>query len=103
MYNAVDGTQIDMQPKRDENEGVAIYFIVYMLVSAFFFMNMFVGVTYDRFMDMKDQMEKDGSGSSLMLTKEQEEWLYAQRLSIKFAPRKKMLPAEDAGAAARFC
>lgn len=84
MLASVDATGVDMQPIRDQNPGWVWFFITYMIVSAFFFMNLFVGVLYDKFMEMKKKYEVEGR--TVFLSRSQTEWLRAQVVAMKYAP-----------------
>jgi len=54
---AVDSTGIDMQPVANTNEAWAFFFIAFMLVGSFFFMNLFVGVLYERFVQAQASLQ----------------------------------------------
>lgn len=43
MYAACDTTDVDVQPSRDHNVSVSIFFIIYMVVGSFFILNLVVG------------------------------------------------------------
>lgn len=49
MYNGIDAVGVDMQPIQNNNEYMALFFIVYLLVVGFFVVNMFIGVIIDNF------------------------------------------------------
>jgi len=49
MYHSVDMTEIDLQPVRDFNKFYCIFFVLFIIVGSFFVMNLFVGVTIDKF------------------------------------------------------
>ena len=70
MYAAIDARGINMQPVRDHSEGWAFVFMAFMVLAAFFFINMFVGVLYARFVEAHYAAD-DGFK---MLTKEQVSW-----------------------------
>merc|ERR1719295_1946908 len=44
MYRAVDVTEVDKAPLRDNNKQYALYFILFIVIANFFIMNLFVGV-----------------------------------------------------------
>ena len=56
------------------------------------------GVLYERFVDMQKKMK----GASVMLTPQQQEWLEAQRLGLRFKPMRKPRPPPDAWGTAAF-
>lgn len=49
MYNTVDGDGQEKVPKEDANEFAPIFFIIFLVISNFFVLNMFVGVIVDSF------------------------------------------------------
>lgn len=49
MYKGIDAVGIDMQPKKNYNEYMAFFFLLYLLIVGFFVVNMFVGVIIDNF------------------------------------------------------
>lgn len=49
MYAAVDATEEDMQPIRDEHLVRVWFFMLFMLVGSYLVMNLFVGVIIDNF------------------------------------------------------
>lgn len=48
-YAAVDSTEVDMQPIRDNVVSRVWFFILFMLVGAYLVVNLFVGVVVDNF------------------------------------------------------
>ena len=46
-----------MQPKTDNNPAMVIYFIIYMIVSHVFILNLFVGVIIQRFNSMQEKVQ----------------------------------------------
>lgn len=50
MFAAIDATEIDQSPKMNSNFAlVAIVFILYIFVTTFFIMNLFISVIVDKF------------------------------------------------------
>ncbi len=47
-YAAVDAVGIDQQPITNHNPGIAVFFVVFMVVGAFFILNLFITVTIDK-------------------------------------------------------
>merc|ERR1711871_1839604 len=88
-YAAVDNMGKDMQHKRDANKYVIIFFVLFMLIGAFFVMELFVGVVIDNFNRLKDK------GSPFM-TESQEEWAKTQAFIMKIKPEKRIHPPEPA-------
>lgn len=63
---AVMAKEIDQQPHSGKygdkgNEGFFVYFIVFIFISALFFMKLFIGVVYTNFMTAKEK--QDGTSS----------------------------------------
>ncbi|CAJ1425741.1 unnamed protein product [Effrenium voratum] len=78
MYGACDSVEQYIQPIRDNSEWIfAPFFVVYMIFSNMFIINLSVGVIVDKFMDLK-QSGKD----SIILTRAQLKWLESQKLLL---------------------
>ena len=77
MYHGADTTEVDLQPIRDNNPYYCLFFAFFIIVGSFFVMNLFVGVTIDKFNEMKEKQEK-----SVFLTDEQQSWVTIQRLLV---------------------
>lgn len=48
MYNGIDAVGVNQQPTRDHNKPVAIFFMSFIIIGAFFVLNLFVTVTIDK-------------------------------------------------------
>lgn len=81
MTQAIDATDIDMQPIRDNQMKWAYFFVVFNLVGSFFVVNLFVGVIIDNFNRMKAAL-----GGDFMLTPEQKKWIEAQKAALRIGP-----------------
>ncbi len=57
MYNGIDAVGEGMQPIKNNNEYMALYFIIYLFIVAFFVLNMFVGVIVDNFQMCDSKMQ----------------------------------------------
>ena len=55
MYHGVDATEENVHPWRDANPAACVFFVVFIVVGSFFIMNLFVGVTIDKFNEMKEE------------------------------------------------
>ena len=53
MYNGIDATGIDLQPKENNNIFFALFFIAFMVVGSMLILNLFVGVVIDNFNKIK--------------------------------------------------
>ncbi|CAG9459996.1 unnamed protein product [Pedinophyceae sp. YPF-701] len=85
MYNGIDSRGEDKAIQRDASPWYALFFIFFVVVGAFFILNLFVGVTIDKFNEMK----KKAAGKSVFLTEEQSKWLTVQKLLALIKPQRK--------------
>jgi len=91
MYSGVDVTGEDMQPLRDYDRWACIFFVAFIMVGSFFVMNLFVGVTIDKFNEMKEKQE----GKSVFLTTEQRQWVEIQKLLVDVKPTRSYVVPES--------
>lgn len=66
MYATAAITNVDVSPQRDASWWLVYYFVIYVCVGQFFFLNLFVGVVFDNFMRLKRRLDSFG-----FLTEEQ--------------------------------
>jgi len=91
MYSGVDAVDEDIHPRRDYKPDACIFFVIFIIVGSFFVINLFVGVTIDKFNEMKEKQE----GKSVFLTAEQRNWVSIQKLLVDIKPvRSYQEPAE---------
>lgn len=83
MYQAIDSRDVNLAPKRDSSPYIAYYFVIFILIGSFFFLNFFIGVVFDRFNWAK---KNEMSTASLILTKEQILWVEIQKLLVRTKP-----------------
>lgn len=57
MYTGIDAVGVDMQPRENYNEWRLLYFISFLLLVAFFVLNMFVGVVVENFHRCRKEQE----------------------------------------------
>lgn len=74
MYSATDATEPMKQPQRDIQEGWSLFFVAFILVGAFFILNLCVGVIIDNFNE-----EKEESGKGILVTESQQKWIDYQK------------------------
>ena len=60
MNNGIDSVGIDMQPKKNNNTLMILYFVIFMVFGSQFILNLFVGVIMDNFNRIKDREEMGG-------------------------------------------
>lgn len=80
----VNGMQ--MQPKKNSNAWMILYFVIFMVVGSQFILNLFVGVIMDNFNKIKEKEE----WGSLFVTEDQRCWIDAQRLGLAKKLQKKI-------------
>ena len=68
MYQAIDITKRDNGPKKENSPGHMVFFIVFIMIGGFFFLNFFIGVL---FLNYEQAQKKEDAG----YTKEQLYWL----------------------------
>ncbi|XP_053202085.1 voltage-dependent T-type calcium channel subunit alpha-1G-like isoform X3 [Panonychus citri] len=59
MYTGLDAVGVDQQPRENYNEWRLLYFISFLLLVAFFVLNMFVGVVVENFHRCREEQEKE--------------------------------------------
>jgi hypothetical protein len=87
MYRAIDSYDIDHGPIQDTNKGIAIVYIIYIFVTTFFIMNLFISVIVDKFNEEIKKRQGENNFSD-----EQKEWVKLQRLLVHTNP--KIIPVE---------
>lgn len=85
---AVDARGIDKQPKFEAHVEAYYFFVVFIIIGAFFSLNLFVGVIIDRFNTLKKEMAEAASG--LFLTEGQKKYLKVVRNMLKSKPQRKV-------------
>eukprot|EP01065_Artemidia_motanka_P052349 TRINITY_DN9431_c0_g2_i1.p1 TRINITY_DN9431_c0_g2~~TRINITY_DN9431_c0_g2_i1.p1 ORF type:complete len:2131 (+),score=591.16 TRINITY_DN9431_c0_g2_i1:72-6464(+) len=81
MWDAVDGVSSDETTQRNYRPGVTAFFVVFVVVGAFFILNLFVGVVIHHYNEVKTK--EDGLH---FLTREQKLWIDTQRMMLNFTP-----------------
>ncbi|XP_068119134.1 voltage-dependent T-type calcium channel subunit alpha-1G isoform X2 [Hyperolius riggenbachi] len=59
MYDGLDAVGIDQQPVMNHNPWMLLYFISFLLIVAFFVLNMFVGVVVENFHKCRQHQEEE--------------------------------------------
>ena len=52
---AIETTEIEKGPKKEESKGHIFFFIVFILIGSFFFLNFFIGVLFMKFNDAQKE------------------------------------------------
>ena len=76
MYQALDKTRVDFGPKYQSNISQAAFFIFFILVGSFFFLNFFIGVL---FLKYSEAQKREVAG----FTEDQLMWKEMQAMIIK--------------------
>ena len=79
MYNGIDATGIDLQPKENNNIFFALFFIAFMVVGSMLILNLFVGVVIDNFNKIKINEEL----GNMFVTESQKKWIEIQRIIMR--------------------
>ncbi|XP_051565573.1 sodium channel protein type 2 subunit alpha-like [Myxocyprinus asiaticus] len=84
MYAAVDSRNINDQPIYEVNKYMYIFFIVFIILGAFFTLNLFIGVIIDNF----NQQKKKFGGQDIFMTEEQKKYYNAMKKLGSKKPQK---------------
>jgi len=92
MIKTIISTKIDYQPESSINSqvrhpGWILFFITFIIVGGFFFLNLFVGVVQNTF-----KSEKERLGGDKLLTEKQKEWIDLKVFVLRSAPIKRITP-----------
>jgi hypothetical protein len=84
MYRAMDTTEVDHAQKTDANPAAAAYFLVFMMLGTFFFMNLFIGVIFEKY-----ELAKKGESSLSVLFMKYNQifWVEMQQLVAASKPQ----------------
>lgn len=91
MFQVSDTTGVDRSPEEGAAPWNAFYFVVFVCLGEFFFLDLFVGVIFDNFMRLKRKLDWSG-----FLTDEQRVWVNEQRRIASIRPPKVALAPKQA-------
>jgi hypothetical protein len=60
MYQGIDATGIETGPRKDASIIYSLYYVTFILIGSFFFLNFFVGVIFLNFEEVQ-KVEKENS------------------------------------------
>lgn len=88
-YHAIDSKEKDQQPQEDVNIFMYLYFVFFIVLGAFFTLNLFIGVIIDNF---NEQKKKAGGSLEMFMSEDQKKYYNAmkkmkERKPIKAIPR----------------
>lgn len=88
MMRCIETTDIDYIPNEHahKNPGWVLFFVLFIIVGAFFFLNLFVGVVISTF-----NSERDKIGGNDLLTEKQKEWIDLRLLVLRSSPLRKLI------------
>jgi len=66
MYSAVDITDVNQAPIKNNSPWAAYYFVVFIFIGSFFFLNLFIAVVFDNY----NQSRKSENHAAFYLTKD---------------------------------
>ena len=81
MYQAVDSTGIETGPKENATPIAAYFFVFFVLLGSFFFMNLFVGVIFMEF-EQAQREEKE----ALFLQDDEVKWVDMMKMILNTKP-----------------
>ena len=91
LYPAIDSRPYDpktkelRQPIQNSSVYYVAYFVLWLALSSFFLLELFVGVTIDKFNAMKDKNE----GVNVFLTESQQRWVTMRRMALLSSPMRR--------------
>ena len=88
MFDALDITGIDNQPKMDHNPAAFVFFVAFIVLCAFSLLNLYVGVIFYQF----SRIRMLSQTSSIDLTEEQKEWAEMCKSVLRMQPLKRLPP-----------
>ena len=59
MWHGVDATAIHQQPSRNHNPGIALFFVMFLVIGSLFILNLFVAVVIDTFYQEKEKLSRN--------------------------------------------
>ena len=93
MASAADAVGIDQQPRYEHQFAVYYFFVAFIIIGAFFVLNLFIGVIIDQFNTQKKKSEETGEGGGLLLTESQKRYVRAMTvLMLRPKPKKEITP-----------
>ena len=74
-FNGIDGTAVDEQPRKNANPAMILYFIIFIVLASFFWVNLMVGIIIDQYSRIQA-----ASGDMMFATEGQKKWLQTLKL-----------------------
>lgn len=77
MFSAIDSVGYDKAPREKNQPMISLLYVLYIFVTTFFIMNLFISVIVDKF---NEQIKKRQGSDNF--SREQKEWVKIQRLLV---------------------
>jgi hypothetical protein len=81
MYQGIDSTSVEKGPEKDASFFLSLYFVGFILIGSFFFLNFFIGVIFLNFEEAQNEEKK-----ALVLNDKQIKWIDIMKMIIKSKP-----------------
>ena len=86
MFKTADITEVDHHPKRDNQMWNTYYFVLFISITVFFFLELVIGAIFQNFIELKRKTEMG------LLTDDQRRWVDQQKKLRKEKPSKEHFP-----------
>ena len=86
-YTPGDQVAEDKNPKRNYNEPMSMFFIVFMVFAYFLIVNLFVGIIMDNFAEKRDELK-----GKVFMTPRQEEWVATMKVRVSGSRHRPQIP-----------
>ncbi|PNW76369.1 hypothetical protein CHLRE_11g467528v5 [Chlamydomonas reinhardtii] len=91
MYTGADITQVYQQPITNNSPAVCLFFVIFVIVGGFFLLNLVIGVSIDKF----NQMRRENNGGNPHMSDEQEAWVSTQKMLTNLRALRRHVPPEN--------
>ena len=88
MYHSADAVEEGFHPRQNYNPGACVFFVIFIIIGAFFVMNLFIGVTIDKFNEMKERAAAEHGEGTIFVTDEQRRWQQVEKMLMQVKPVK---------------
>ena len=101
LQNAVNMRGSDEQPQLDSSYYAIVYFIVFIVIGAYFTLNLFISVIVDTFREIRRKLELLGKSGGALLTEGQRHYIETIEQLTKTRPKRKVILPK--AKSAQFC
>ena len=103
MNVVVDQTGVDMQPVPEQKAYWTIFFVLFILLGAFFVVELFTGAIIQNFNAIREQSREQGSNGGLLMTAAQKQWATTRNFVSKIKPEMRIHRPADSERLAQWC